>query len=438
MTRAAFRRLCCLCATALVVASGCRTPQAKHAAALRDELGEALRNGQFEDAARLTEELEQAGDEVSATLARITLAERLHDPALLPRSLPSSLPEDVLADAAGALALATYSTQGLSVAEKQLTAACEGEARPAIRSRSCVLVAQLRRAGGRPLLSARGSSRASVELLPEVPIPIIRASINGTAEERFVIDTGAASSVLSRRFCERANIDFDTETPRQMSNGAGNPVSSYPTVVDRLEIGDIAIYNVPVFVVDLPEELPIAGVIAPLDTFRDQSVELDMRGRRLRLLTGAQAELKDWTSSWGVATRSTPLIWVGTQVFVEAEVDGLAGLFMFDTGAHENLVDLETARRLGHEPNATERVEPVVGVGRAATFGEFSALLAVGQSAPERTSFSVQHVWPATPEQLFPLARTGTVGSAWLEARRMWLPPGGRTVVFAASSHGGP
>ena len=42
------------------------------------------------------------------------------------------------------------------------------------------------------------------------------------------------------------------------------------------------------------------------DTLRDQSVELDLRGRRLRLLTGVQAELKDWTSSWGVAVRSTP------------------------------------------------------------------------------------------------------------------------------------
>src|SRR5688572_17161000 len=156
-------RLFACCASALVVVSACRTPEAKHAAALRDELGEALRAGHFEDAARLTEELEQAGDEVSSTLARITLAERLHDPALLPRSLPSTLPNGMLADAAGALALATYSTQGLSVASKQLTAACESEARPAIRSLSCVLAAQARMAAGRPLLNARGSSRASVD-----------------------------------------------------------------------------------------------------------------------------------------------------------------------------------------------------------------------------------------------------------------------------------
>lgn len=435
MNRTILRPLAALCASALVLVAGCRTPEARHAAALRDELGEALRTGHFEDAARLTEELAQAGDEVSATLARITLAERLHDAALLPRSLPESLPDDVRANAAGALALATYSTLGLSAASKQLAAACESQARAAIRSLSCVLAAQARLAAGRPLSSARGATRASVELLPEVPIPIIRASVNGMAEEGFVIDTGAATSILSRSFCEGAHIDFDTEAPRQVSDGTGNTLTSYPTIIDRLEIGDIAFYNVPVFVMDLPAELPIAGVIAPLDTFRDQSVELDLRGRRLRLLTGAQAELKDWTASWGVAVRSTPLIWVGTQVYVDAEVDGLPGLFMFDTGAHHNLVDLEMARRLGHEP--TERVEPVVGAGRAATFGQFSALLSVGPAAPERTSFSVQQAWPAAPEQLFPLARAGTVGSAWLRERRIWLPPGGRTVVFAASSHGG-
>ena len=437
MTAGSLERLSSLCAAALLVLVACRAPQAKQAAALRDELGGALRNGHFEDAARLTEELEQAGDEVSATLARITLAERLHDPALLPRRLPESLPEDMLADAAGALALATYSTQGLSVASKRLTAACESEARAAIRSLSCVLAAQVRVAAGRPLLNARGATRATVDLVPDGPVPMIQASINGMEAERFVIDTGAVSSILSRRFCERAQIDFVVETPRLVSDGAGNTLSLYPTIVDRLEIGDIALYNVPVFVMDLPAELPIAGVIAPLDTFREQSVELDMKSRRLRLLTGAQADLKDWTGSWGAAVRSTPLIWVGTQVYVEAEVDGLPGLFMFDTGADHNLVDPEVARRLGHEPNATERAEPPVGAGRRATYGQFSALLAVGQAPPERTSFSVQHAGPPAPEQLFPLARTGTVGSAWLQNRRMWLPPGGRTVVFSASNQGG-
>lgn len=437
MTGGPHHRLSRLCATALLAVAACRAPEARHAAALRDELGEALRSGHFEDAARLTEELEEAGDEASATLARITLAERLHDPALLPRSLPAGLPDDVLADARGAIALATYSIHGLAAASKQLTAACESKARAALRSRSCVLAAQARLALGRPLLSVRGATRASVEVLPEMAVPIIQASINGMAEERFVIDTGAVSSILSRSFCERANIDFDTEAPRQMEGGARHTPSSYPAIVERIEIGDIALYNVPVFVMDVPAELAIAGVIAPLDTFRDQSVELDMKGRRLRLLTGAQAELKDWTASWGVPVSSTPLIWVGTQVFVDAQVDGLPGWFLFDTGAQHNLVGLETARRLGHEPNPTERLEPPVGIGRAATFGEFDALLGVGPSPPERTRFSVQHAWPQQHEQLFPLARTGTVGSAWLAGRRLWLPPGGRSVVFSASSHGG-
>lgn len=399
-------RLSWLGAAALGLVLACRLPRAEHAQALQG----ALRSGDFASALQLVEELEQAGD-ARVTSARITLAERLHDATLLPRTPPEDMPPDE----AGALALAVYSIQGLAAAARQLHAACQSPASEAIRSRSCALAEQARLARGRSLLEARGANRASVELLPGAPLPIITAAINGSSREQLIIDTGAAHSVLSRRFCERAQIPFEVSTPYAAFDSAGHAMVLYPALVDHIEIGDIAIYNVPVFVTDLPVELPVAGWLAPLDTLRDQSVELDQRGGRLRLLAGQQAELKDWTSSWGVSVQSTPLIWVGTQVFVEAEVDGLAGYFLFDSGTSQNLIDREAARQLGRDT-------------------ELSALLAVGEAPPERTRFSVRDAWPPAPEQLIPLERLGSVGNRWLEHRRVWLPPGGRSLVFAASS----
>lgn len=426
------------CAAALWLALACRLPQAQHAEALREQLREALWAGHFASAAQLASELEQAGDDAAAALARITLAERLHDARLLPEGLPAPVPPDVT----GALALAVYSTRGLAAASKLLSTTCEGEASAPLRSLSCALAAQARRAEGKPLLVARGAQRASIELLPELRVPAIEASINGLADEPFAIDTGAVSTILSRGFCERAHIAFDTEVPRQALDGAGNPVLLYPTLLERLGVGDITLHNVPVFVMDFPPGLGVAGVLAPLDTFRELSVELDLRGRRVRLLAGQQAELKDWTASWGVQAHSTPLIWEGTHVFVEAELDGSPGFFMLDTAADHNLVDVQTARRLGYAPSLAAPAQPpaptppdltpLADAGRSRGPGVFSALLAVGGAPAERTRFFARRESQPDPEQLFPLRRTGTLGGPWLENRRIWLPPGGRTLVFAA------
>jgi hypothetical protein len=418
--------------SALVFVIGCRVPEVPLMQVLHQRLGDALARGELESVPRCADELEGAGDVRGARLARITLAERLHDSALLPDvGSESDSPQ-----LSGALALAIYSTRGLLAAASQLRSACQNEARPPLRSLSCALAEQARLAEGRSLLEVGAPGSANVALFEGAPVPIVKASINGSAEELFVIDTGAANSVLSKSFCERARIPFDTRVQRQALDGAGNAVVLYPALVDRLQLEDFTLQNVPMFVMALPPELPIAGIIQPLDTFRHHSVDIDMRRHRMRLIPGDEAEQQRWTSSWGSPTESTPLIWMGTNVFIKARVDGLSGWFMFDTGASDNLVDRETARRLGHERNEAGPSESIVAAGASSTYGTISALLGVGAVA-EPAEFSVRLEWTADPEQLFPLRRTGTIGSAWLRGRRIFLPRDGRSILFASydSSH---
>jgi predicted aspartyl protease len=405
------------------VAPDARLALSEAAGGLRDQVRAAYAEGRFERVGALAEELEQAGDVGYATLVRATHAERLHEPALLPQPVDA----EMSADESGAIALALYSVRGVSAAAPELRSACASTARAPIRTLACALAEQARVIGGRRELSVAAGGEVSVALA-DASVPVVAASINGLTAEYFVVDTGAANSVLSKRFCDRHGIPYAANVERQALDSAGNIVRLYPAVVERLMIGALVLETVPFFVMDLPEELPLAGIIQPLDTFRHQSLELDLGRRRLQLF-GTEAEPLDWSRRWGGAISTVPLIWVGTNVLVAADVRGLAGWFMLDTGASDNLVDVPSARRLGHEPTRLSAPDSIVASGPSATYEGFAAPLTVGRVSAA-VSFLVRDEWASDPEQLFPLQRWGTVGSAWFQKRRLALPRGGRQIVF--------
>jgi hypothetical protein len=105
---------------------------------------------------------------------------------------------------------------------------------------------------------------------------------------------------------------------------------------------------------------------------------------------------------------------------------------MLDTGASDNLVDVPSARRLGHEPTKRSAPDSIVASGPSATYDGFTAPLTVGR-VTTTASFLVRDEWASDPEQSLPLQRWGTVGSAWFKKRRLALPRGGRQIIFEAA-----
>ena len=167
---------------------------------------------------------------------------------------------------------------------------------------------------------------------------IVQAKINGNRDRvDFVIDTGAESTVLSRRVAQRYSI---VELVTTLSAGVGDVGlrSLQLGRLDSIEIGSLKVQNVPVMIKNPPlSEMPSREpeAFSPLTLGLSMSVDY---GRRL-LTIGPGATI-------GEADIEMPL-WLHRLATVRGVVDGAhTATFVVDTGGEVISISAATARSL--------------------------------------------------------------------------------------------
>lgn len=390
--------------------------------------------GQLQSAERLASDLEARGHPREALLGRLLLATRRHDADAV-RALAAS-PEIALLRSElrlrAELASSLYWTVGIEAAAHDLEAVCTNPAFPdhGLQQRACSLAALAQLAEQGPLRTLEGSA-ATVAFLESQTLPVLLASVNGLSPEYFILDTGAPTSLLSRSYCDQAGIPYLASHPRSARDGAGHEVKLYPALIDRLKLGALTIRRWPANVVELPANFRVAGLLSPLDTFSRLSTELDFRQRQIRLDACSGAE--EWNVRAGEPVYSAPLLWDEGNVFVEAEIDGIAtGWFLFDSGAGADCITPSLARRLGSPGTDNQPISSATLGGEGLVFEGFEAMISVSGSPPVRSRLMVKER-KLDPYSLAPLQASGYLGVSWMSHRRILIPPEAREVLFTGT-----
>ncbi len=102
-------------------------------------------------------------------------------------------------------------------------------------------------------------------------------AVNG-ATVAFMVDTGASDIVLSPSDAERAGIDLSSLRFNRMYETANGEGRGAPYVVQRLEIGPIKLFNVPVSINQAKMRNSLLGM-----TFLKRMKSFEMKGRKLTL-----------------------------------------------------------------------------------------------------------------------------------------------------------
>lgn len=387
--------------------------------------------GRLQSAERLAADLEARGYPQEALLGRLLIAARRHDGDAV-RALAAS-PQSALLRSQPRLraefASSLFWTVGLEAAAPDLEAVCTDPAFPdqILRQRACSLSALARLAEEGPLRTLEGSA-ATVAFLEGQTLPIFLASVNGLSPEYFILDTGAPTSLLSRSYCDRADIHYLASHPRSARDGAGHEVEFYPALVDRLDLGDLIVRRWPANVVELPANFRVAGLLSPLDTFSRLSTELDFRQRRIRLNAHSGAE--EWNIRAGEPVYSAPLLWDDGNVFVEAEIDRrLRGWFLFDSGAGADCITPSLARGLGLPETERQPIASATLGGAGLVYEGFEAIISVSDSPPVCSRLMIKERKPDS-YSLAPLQASGYLGVSWMSHRRILIPSGAREVLF--------
>jgi len=116
------------------------------------------------------------------------------------------------------------------------------------------------------------------------PQPVVRVSINGRPPVPFVVDTGASTALLTRRYAAQIGVEAVPGTSWRVGSTGGLIETERATV--ELSFGGLRLADVPVVLIDLPME-GIAGLISPHHTFASSAVTLDFRRFTMTVGPGA-------------------------------------------------------------------------------------------------------------------------------------------------------
>ena len=103
-----------------------------------------------------------------------------------------------------------------------------------------------------------GTDSTEIEFVMLDPLPVVKASINGSRPANFVIDTGAEGIFLDKAFAKEVRANVVGETSLKKGSGAGDKGSIGYGKIDCMYIGEISVRNIPVNVIDCE---PISSVV---------------------------------------------------------------------------------------------------------------------------------------------------------------------------------
>ncbi|MGI6711604.1 MAG: aspartyl protease family protein [Bacillota bacterium] len=262
-----------------------------------------------------------------------------------------------------------------------------------------------------------------VPFLEGKKIPIIKASIQGLPEEYFILDTGAGTSVLTKRYCDRWEIPYLRGYPSIALDSAGRELITYPVLINNIIVGNCQINNVTAQVIDLPPNFRIGGILSPQDTFRNFTFELDFRQKRIVLhedkivLSKEREYFKE------------KCYWYHGKILMRATVDNKNGMFFFDTGAGGEIISPDFLKRLGKEINKGPTWKSVAAGGEVDIAGSIKGNIIVGKCPPQNNIFYVKKI-PSENDILAPAQVSGYIGVTWMDGKQIIFFPGGREMVI--------
>jgi predicted aspartyl protease len=246
---------------------------------------------------------------------------------------------------------------------------------------------------------------------------VVPAGINGQWV-RLVVDSGAERTTISNAVAERLGLPHD---PRYQTRslGIGGQTVSNDVTVHRLVLGGVhfPVDRVAVgqFNLESPHGLHADGLLGA-DILLAFDTDIDVPNGQLTLYRARQCPLSGppWqepaTEITGVKARKDRLL-------LPFELDGTSGLAILDTGAGQNLIGLDMARRLGLDAqsladDATVRhrgVGPTEAIAYLHRFKE----LRVGPSTQTAPVLGVHLSEAGIGDAL--------IGEPFLRGRRVWM-----------------
>jgi predicted aspartyl protease len=209
-----------------------------------------------------------------------------------------------------------------------------------------------------PLLAALAAVAAPVpettapETVPDVDIidleqeryrrMTVPVTIDGEGPFRFMLDTGAQATVVSRDLAERLAL-FDRSQATLVGLASARQVETTP--IEGVTLGSRMFYirNAPVV-----ETAHIGGAdgILGLDSLQDQRVLLDFVNRQVAV---ADAEDLGGNRGYEIVVRARQRL--GPLIITHARLDGIRVAVVVDSGAQGSIGNLELLRRFRHSRN---------------------------------------------------------------------------------------
>jgi len=198
---------------------------------------------------------------------------------------------------------------------------------------------------GLALIAAFGNKDYAVVDAPQQPAPIpfrkalnlifADVKINGKGPYNFVVDTGASQTALSQKLARDLGLKAITTTVMHGVGGSGK-VDSNIYRVDRLQVGDVGVKDLPVGTFDDPLISQIADGIIGTSMLADFIVTINYPDSRMEL-----------THKPVTTPDAIPVWYMSNMLLLPADVNGHHGNLIVDTGAITTVLSLGMANAMG-------------------------------------------------------------------------------------------
>ena len=276
--------------------------------------------------------------------------------------------------------------------------------------------------------------RGSVALTLASGLVLVPVEVDG-AQASFVLDTGAARSVVTEAAVQRLRLARDPWVGTTMSGIGG--ITRRPNVVTRsFSLGGVPLVrrtlhgDTSLTVAEIPGASGSAPLIDGLlgrDYLSVFDLDLNVPEGRLTLFKvgGCAGRFLPWQQGYAAIPATTP---IESALMLAVEVDGVSLRALLDTGANVSLIAAPGMYRLGLDPRGTASDPTVQGSGvgpRVLTMQHHAfRTLKIGALTLDQPRLLV------APVRLTPVADM-LLGIDWMVSRRVWISYATRQVFVS-------
>jgi tetratricopeptide (TPR) repeat protein len=197
-----------------------------------------------------------------------------------------------------------------------------------------------------------------LEIQPFYGLMLVEGDVNGKGPYRFLVDSGATSTVLSNSLLDQLNITPISTAVVKCVGGNGKTATKLCKVA-KLQVGELEFANLPVSSFDNTIFAGlIDGVLSTAD-LADFIITLDYTNQKIILSPRSSGQTPARTAGSGHSEIKSEFRFLGNLLLVPVSINHLAPKnFLFDTGAVTSTLSKRAAALLGvHEDTADSRVD---------------------------------------------------------------------------------